>query len=126
MKWIEDHPDKTQADVVEHFKTCTDRALVFTQSTLSHKVAAKAILQQRVHSNPTALSAKRACIVTRPDVEHALVLWVKHMEEVKRKTVTGPMLFEKRKRFEERFDVPLEEKLTGDGWVQSFCKTYVL
>lgn len=43
------------------------------------------------------------------------------MEE-KRETVNGKMLAEKRKRFEERFDVPQNERLEGESWVQSFCK----
>ena len=33
------------------------------------------------------------------------------------------MLREKRKQFEEEFNVPVDERL-GDGWVPSFCKTY--
>jgi len=74
--------------------------------------------------NPSALLYKHPRIVTRPDVERALVLWVKHMEE-KRETIDGPMLREKRKQFEEEFNVPADERL-GDGWVPSFCKTYRL
>ncbi|KAF9226430.1 hypothetical protein BS17DRAFT_868925 [Gyrodon lividus] len=34
------------------------------------------------------------------------------------------MLREKQKRFEEKFEVPEAERLLGDSWVQSFCKTY--
>jgi len=37
--------------------------------------------QSRLAANPTALSGKTAWIVMHPDVEKALVLWVKHMEE---------------------------------------------
>jgi hypothetical protein len=44
------------------------------------------------------------------------------MEE-KRETVNGKMLVEKRKLFEKRFDVPEIERLEGESWVQSFCKT---
>ncbi|KIK30819.1 hypothetical protein PISMIDRAFT_6145 [Pisolithus microcarpus 441] len=40
--------------------------------------------------------------------------------------VTGPMLREKRQRFEGLLGVPEEERLTGDGWVASFTKTYHL
>jgi len=47
--------------------------------------------QSLLASTPTALSSKRIWVVTRPDVEDALVLWVKHMEE-KNEHVTGPML----------------------------------
>ncbi|KIK75626.1 hypothetical protein PAXRUDRAFT_172215 [Paxillus rubicundulus Ve08.2h10] len=34
------------------------------------------------------------------------------------------MLREKQKRFEEKFEVPEAERLSGDSWVQSFCRTY--
>ena len=39
-------------------------------------------------------------------------------------TVTGGMLREKRKCLEVELKVPDEEKLLGEGWVASFCKTY--
>jgi hypothetical protein len=44
------------------------------------------------------------------------------MEE-KHETVNGPMLVEKWHRFEDQFNVPEEDRLRGDGWVTSFCKT---
>ena len=50
-----------------------------------------------------------------------MLLWSRHMEEWQ-ETVTGPMLREKRKWFEDEFDVPENEQLTGDGWVPSFYK----
>jgi hypothetical protein len=65
-------------------------------------------------------------VVTRPDVEKCLVLWVKHMEEVKGKTVTSPMLIAKREKFEKQLNVAEEEQLKRDGWLFRFCKTYVL
>ncbi|KIO02118.1 hypothetical protein M404DRAFT_148352 [Pisolithus tinctorius Marx 270] len=34
------------------------------------------------------------------------------------------MLREKRKRFEEELQIPQNERLAGDGWLQSFCNTY--
>jgi hypothetical protein len=34
---------------------------------------------------------QRLRVVTRPDVERALILWVRHMEE-RGETVNGPML----------------------------------
>ncbi|KAF9228317.1 DDE-domain-containing protein [Gyrodon lividus] len=34
------------------------------------------------------------------------------------------MLREKQRRFEDQFQVPDNEQLLGDSWVQSFCKTY--
>jgi hypothetical protein len=42
-------------------------------------------------SHPNALSLKRPHVVTRPDVERALILCVRHMGE-KGETVNGPML----------------------------------
>lgn len=70
-------------------------------------------------ATPTVLSSKRACIVTRPDVEKALQLWVQHMEQ-KCETVTGSMLVEKRAQFEDLFKVPEYQRLRSDGWVQKF------
>lgn len=35
FSYIDAHPDMPQSDIVEHFKTQRDGALVFTQSTLS-------------------------------------------------------------------------------------------
>ena len=63
--------------------------------------------------------------MTHPDIEQALVLWIAHMEENK-ETVTGPMLQEKCNRFEELLEVPENERLPGEGWVQSFCKAHKL
>jgi hypothetical protein len=75
-----------------------------------------------MHSNPSALSSKRPHIITRPDVERALVIWLRSMEE-KRETVNGKMLVEKRKHFEKELNVPENERLEGESWVQSFCRT---
>jgi hypothetical protein len=80
-------------------------------------------MEARIADNPAALSSKRPRIVTSPEVECALVLWVQHME-VRGKVVTGPMLREKRKRFEDELRVPKEERLPGEGWVSSFCKAF--
>jgi hypothetical protein len=125
FKFMDEHPDIVQSQVVEHFKTCQDGALLFTQSTLSRKLERRAELEARQEANPNALSSKRPRVVTRPDIERALVLWIAHMQENK-ETVTGPMLREKRKRFEELLNVPENEQLPGEGWVQSFCKAYKL
>lgn len=123
--YIDEHPTVSQVDVVEHFATQHTGALVFTQSTLSRKLKTRTNLEQRVHDNPSALSSKRARIVTRPDVEKALVCWFHAMED-KGEHFTGSMLREKRRRFEDLLGVPEEERLTGDGWVASFTKTYNL
>jgi hypothetical protein len=63
--------------------------------------------------------------VTQPDIERALILWIAHMQENK-ETVTGPMLREKCNCFEELLNVPENEQLPGEGWVQSFCKAHKL
>ncbi len=123
FKFIDEHPLLSQERVVEYFRTNKEGALVFTQSALSRKLKNRTELEERSQSNPLALSEKRARIVTQPDVECALVLWVNHMME-KGETVSGPMLREKRKRFEDLFKVPDDERLGGDGWISSFCKTY--
>jgi len=80
-------------------------------------------LEKHVTSHPNALSSKHPRVVTRPDVERALVLWVRHMEE-KGETVNGPMLKAKQLKFEEQFDVPEAERLTAEGWIAPFCKVY--
>lgn len=112
----------SQPKVVEFFAERKEGPLIFTQSSLSRKLRDRAKLEDRVHENPNALSGKRSRVVTRPDVERALVLWFKSMQQ-KGETVSGPMLVEKRSRFEKEFEVPEEECLKGSGWVQSFCKT---
>ena len=76
-------------------------------------------------ANPTALSEKRVWVVMWPDVEKALVLWVKHMAK-KGEYVTGPMLLMKHEKYEKDLGVPEEDQLKSDGWVLKFCKTYVL
>jgi hypothetical protein len=83
----------------------------------------QAELEEHAKSTPTAISSKRAWIVTCLDVECTLILWVRHMEE-KKETVSGPMLREKWKRFEEMLPVPEKERLFGEGWVAQFCKAY--
>jgi hypothetical protein len=121
--FIDDHPSLGQSAVVAHFKGRAEGALVFTQSTLSRKLKTRPELEARVGSNPNALSSKRPRVVTCPEVERALVLWMRSMEE-KGETVNGPMLLEKRQRFEKSFSIPDEQCLQGDGWIASFCKMY--
>jgi len=123
--YVDEHPGVSQGEIVRYFASKTDGALTFMQSTLSRKLKLRPELEMRVVSYPNALSSKCARIVTRPDVERALVLWVKHMEE-KGETVNGPMLKAKRSKFEEQFDVPELEHLPGDGWILPFCKAYSL
>ena len=75
--FIDSHPDTPQERVVEHFKTRREGALEFTQSTLSRKLKNRTELEQRVNSHPNALSGKRPRAVTSPEVEKALVFWVR-------------------------------------------------
>jgi hypothetical protein len=42
--------------------------------------------------------------------------------EAKGETVNGPMLWEKRRKFKEHFDVPQDERMAGEGWIQPFCR----
>jgi hypothetical protein len=121
--FIDAHPAMSQGQVIDYFKTKQDGALIFTQSTLSRKMKNRSDLEACTDSYPNVLSSKRPRVVTWPDVEKALILWVRHME-AKGETVNSPMLHEKRARFEKAFDVPQEEQLIGDGWVPAFCSAY--
>ncbi|KAF9222852.1 hypothetical protein BS17DRAFT_767602 [Gyrodon lividus] len=55
-------------------------ALIFTQSMLSQKLKEHPELEKHINDNPNALSSKQPWIVTCPDVERVLFLWVKHIE----------------------------------------------
>jgi hypothetical protein len=121
--YIDAHPDLPQERVVRHFKTQPQGALEFTQATLSRKIKNRENLERRIQSYPNALSSKRPRIVTRPDVEEALVEWITGMER-KGETCSRTVLREKRRKLEEEFGVPEAECLTGDGWVAPFCRTY--
>lgn len=76
-------------------------------------------MEQPIHDHPNALSSKWPRMVTNPQVEQALLLWVKHMEK-KGEVVNGPMLIAKRTKFEESLDVAENERLKGNGWIGSF------
>jgi hypothetical protein len=84
--YIDEHPGIFQDAIVQYFKTRPNGALIFDQSTLSCKLGKHENLQACIHEFPNVLLMKQPCIVTRPDVECALFLWVKHMEE-KRETI---------------------------------------
>ena len=110
--YIDSHPGQSQDIIVEHFKTRHEGALIFNQSTLSRKLHDRKKLEACANEFPNALSSKRPRIVTRPDVDQALFLWVKHMEE-KKETVNGPMLIAKHAKCEEQFNVPKTECSKG-------------
>ena len=113
-----------QWDVVKYFAARPEGALHFTQSTLSRKLQQRPAMEACVHSNRNALSSKWPRIITRPDVDCALWLWVGHMEK-KWEVVNSGMLIEKQAMFEEALSVPEDERLPGHGWVQSFCCVWV-
>jgi len=71
-----------QGEVVNYFATRPEGALLFTQPTLSCKLKHHLKMEVCMHSNPNALSSKRLRIITRPDVDHALWLWVQHKERL--------------------------------------------
>jgi hypothetical protein len=79
--FVDEHLDASQAEIVEHFGTRQEGPLIFTQSTLSRKLRDRPEMEARTDDNPAALSSKRPRVVTRPDVERALVLWAKDMEQ---------------------------------------------
>jgi hypothetical protein len=113
-----------QRQVVRYFATRPEGALLFSQPTLSRKLKERPEMEARVQSNPNALSSKRPRVVTRPDVDRALWLWVQQMEK-KAEVVNGAMLMAKREVFEEALEVPEDERLRGPGWIQSFCHAWV-
>ena len=92
--YIDAHPGMSQDAIVEHFKTRAEGTLTFDQSMLSQKIKGRKELEAQASDHPNALSSKRVRVVTHPDVERVLFLWVKHMEE-KGETVNGPMLVAK-------------------------------
>ena len=67
------------------------------------------------------MSTKHEHIVTCPDVDRALYLWVKSME-ARSEIVTGSMLCTKQRFFEQELRVPEEAWLPGEGWLISFKK----
>ena len=77
-----------------------------------------------MQSNPNALSCKWPHVVTRPDVDHELWLWVQQME-TKGGVVSGPMLMAKQEAFE-ALEVPADKRLPGSGWLQPFYQVWVI
>jgi hypothetical protein len=119
-----DEHNLSQKQVVAYFATRPDREggkILFTQSALSKKLKIKAEIHEAVATDPNVLSMKCALVVTCPEVDAALALWARDMEE-KRCTVMGAMFVEKRQRFEEALNIPAEHHLTGTGWLDSFKK----
>ncbi|KAJ3996943.1 hypothetical protein F5050DRAFT_1554194, partial [Lentinula boryana] len=111
LVFIEQNPTLTQRRVVDYFATRPTGVLCLTQSQVSRIIRDQEKLKERANQNPTALSSKKARVVTRPDVDRALYLWVKHLNDEKGETASGPMLEAKRHTFEIAFNVPEEERL---------------
>ena len=74
-----------------------------------------------VKANLAALSARRQCVVVAPEVERALLHWVEDML-ANSHVVNGPLLTEKRKDLEKKFNIPPEKRLTDKGWLSGFYK----
>ena len=66
LTFIDEHSSMAQADVVKHFASKADGALIFTQSTLSRKIETRPELKNRVNSHLSAMSSKQPRVVTRP------------------------------------------------------------
>jgi hypothetical protein len=123
FEYMEEH-GKSQKEVSAYFATRLDAEggkLLFTQSALSKKLKKKEEIRALVAEDPNALSMKRAHVVTCPEVDAVLSIWVRDMEQKKR-AVTGAMLIVKRRQFEEALKIPEERRLTGNGWLESFKK----
>ncbi|KAJ7877418.1 hypothetical protein B0H14DRAFT_2342333, partial [Mycena olivaceomarginata] len=119
----------SQRKVVAYFATRPDAKggkLFFTQSALSKKLQKKAEIRSLVAEDPNARSMRRARIVTCPEVDAALDLWPATWSRRGILTVTGPMLIEKRKRFEVALNTTEERRLTGTGWLESLKKCQFL
>ena len=123
--WVDEHPYATQAETVKHFATRPEGALMFDQGTLSRNLGKRSRRESEVAENPAALSSKRARVVTRPDVDRALWMWVQDRMS-KSRAVSGPVLSEKRRIFEEKFQVPDAERLSETGWLQAFYRRLFL
>jgi hypothetical protein len=78
-------------------------------------------LEAHASSFANALSSKKPRAVVRPDVDLSMKIWFDGMME-RGEIVSGPMLTEKRRRFEDLHDVPEDEQMKGSGWVAPFLK----
>lgn len=123
VKYFDEHQPISQIECVKYFANKSDGALVFNQASLSRHLSDKGRAEDKEKAKCTSngASSKRRRITTRPDIDEALILWVRSMEE-KCEHVSGPMLMAKRAKFEAMLDIPEEERLKSTGWIQSFCK----
>lgn len=123
VSYADANKNLTQTDIVNYFAQRPEGALTFGQSALSRHLSPKGRQsdQAKLASSPNAINTKRLRVVARPDVDQALVLWVRHLEE-KGEHVTGPMLAAKRTKFEDQLAVPDAERMKSDGWIAKFTK----
>ena len=119
--WLDKNHHRSQQDVVDHFANRQEGSLHFNQATLSRKLKKRGDIEAMVKANPSALSSRRQRVVVAPEVEKALVHWVRDML-ANGHVVNGPLLTVKRKALEEKFNIPLEKRLTDKGWLPSFYK----
>ena len=115
------HPHISQTSVCDHFCSLANGALEFNQTTLSRKLKKREDLEAYATSFPNAVSTRHECIVTHPDVDRALYLWVKSMK-AKSEVVTDSMLCTKWRFFEQELRVSEEVWLQEAGWLASFKK----
>src|SRR5260370_25150963 len=103
VEWYDQNQPISQDATVKYFRNLCEGTLIFDQGSLSCHLTKKGRQhdQEKLAATPTALSSKRAHIVTRPHVQKALRLEVEHMEQ-KCETVTGAMLVKKQPRFEHK------------------------
>lgn len=126
FKYCDDHPELGQNDIDAHFtnKNRPGGALNVSQPSLSRNLKRRHELEARAEATPSGLDSKRPFVVTNPLVNDALYLWTQSMNN-KGETVSGPMLQAKREIFEDRFDVPEEERLASSkSWIGPFCQQY--
>ena len=124
VDWFDKKQPVTQEATVKHFKTLHDEALVFNKASLAIWLR-RGQDQAKLTATPSALSSKCIHIVTRPDVEETLWLWVEHMES-KQETVSQLMLIEKGAQFEDMLGVPESQRLWSNGWCQKLLQTWVV
>ncbi|THV02306.1 DDE-domain-containing protein [Dendrothele bispora CBS 962.96] len=126
VEYFDNHQPMTQAECVEYFAKRREGALFFNQTTLGrhlNKTGRKKDQDLLKNGTPNMLLSKRVRVVSSPEVEKALWYWCQSME-AKGEHYTGPMLLEKRCRFEDQFNVPQNSRPTTEGRIQSFKKTY--
>jgi hypothetical protein len=115
------HQAMTQEEIAAHFRTHAEGPLEFNATRFARNSKKRPELEAQASSFANALSSKWLQAVTRPDVDMSLKLWFNGMMD-KGEIVSGPMLSEKRRRFEDLLQVPENERMKGSGWIAPFQK----